>query len=132
MRQEIYIANELSRFHAECLRYDKAPIHERREAKRKLLEHLNTTQGIEHFTRSAEWLINGTYGAGPYFAFCSLSKRSNRPAWLFNYTAQLEYMTSNEHARKAWHELDKNTQESINSQLQAIIDAFDEEESEVA
>jgi len=95
------------------------PLSERRENR---IEYVNDlTNNPEIIIDRIGWIINGTYGFGPYNAFKKLSKRMNRRAWLFIVLAAIEWGVSNEFSRGVWNDLPKELQNKINAGIDEEI-----------
>ena len=122
-----YEMTERMRFNRELEVINKKPLLERKEARDKLTDELSTLEGARHFLTCCDFLLNGDYGAGAKFTWDSLTKRMNRRAWIFITVSQIEYGTSNEHAREVWGKLSATTQQLINNELDELIKLYEEE-----
>ena len=73
------------------------------------------------------WVMNGSYGAGVYYDYRRLSKRSNRVAYLAIMVAALDLNCPNAFARQAFNELSQDCQNQITALIKAEIEKDDEE-----
>lgn len=123
-----YVQSELSRFRKERHQIENAPLPELKEGAADLKKFLE--EDFQHLLTQAQWIIDGSYGAGCQFAWQKLSKRMNRRAWLFNTYAIHAHRTNQRLASKVWHLLDTDLQAAINAGLDKIINEFDRRQEE--
>lgn len=72
-----------------------------------------------------EWLLDGNYGFGSYDMAREVitHTRMNRPAWLGQTIAALEWQCPNDYARKAWNKLSDEQKGSLTAKINAVIES---------
>ncbi len=119
-----YHTAEIIRHNKELAAISNDSLDDRKESERTFISEVVLSR--PSFYEAVSFLLNGSYGSGAYFAFCTLSKRSNRRAWLFTTVATLEYRVPMRAACKVWKFLHPDIQADINEKLDAMIAEHDE------
>lgn len=110
-------------FNSQIRRVESAPLTERQEARADWQEALKDPALV---CERIEWLLDGNYGYGSYEEATTTihNKRMNRPAWLGQVIAALEWQCPNNFARQAWNKLTTDEQENITAMINKVIEKY--------
>lgn len=110
-------------FNRQMAHAEKAPLEERRAAGIEWAQALKESPEI--VVERIEWLIDGNYGWESYEIAREVirNKRMNRPAWLGQTIANLEWNCPSDRARAGWNKLTPQEQESITEKIMDAIQA---------
>lgn len=122
MNTEEYESRELAAWRKQISDLEHAPLAERREAKALWLEALRAPRLLRE---RAEWLMAGSYGAGPLIDVnASLARRRvNHIAYVAQALAAAEWMCPPREARIAYSALTPAEQVAANEAILAAITA---------
>ena len=97
---------------------------ERTENNREMFSHLCDNPAL--VAERIGWLIDGNYGYGAYQAWREIANsRMNKPAWLLQTIAALEWRVNARDLNKLWHKLSTDQQEKINHYIGLAIKAYE-------
>lgn len=77
--------------------------------------------------RLLEFLTSGAYGQAPIIEFARLTRRMNRPAWLFNTAIAEEFGIHESDARRVWRMLSDADKAQAQTLCDAALAQIDEE-----
>jgi len=123
MNQATYESNEAKTLANQIARVERAPLHERREAKADFFGLL-TDPAI--LAQRVGWLFDGNYGFGAMMKARDIAARPklNRIAGISQLIAALECLCSSDMARKAYMSLTDEQKNAANAAIQTEIDSF--------
>lgn len=123
-----YNNNELHQYHKQLREIDQQSKQDKAEARADMLNWLNNDAA--HFGERAGWILNGSYGYGPFYAalqILNMSERANKRAALFGMLAALECRVNQRDANAIYNKLTGAQQAALNAAIQKEIDDFIEE-----
>lgn len=120
-----YDMRERSDFHRDLQRVEKMPLRERQHNAQEFAHALARAVTYDHnvVLERMEWLLNGSYGKGPYDAAHEVirNKRMNRAAWLTMTIASLEWHAPHAMSARAWNKLDLTQKMALNKAIERLI-----------
>ena len=130
-----YNNNELHQYHKQLREIDQQSKQDKAEARADMLNWLNNDAA--HFGERAGWILNGSYGYGPFYAALQIlnmseraNKRANKRAALFGMLAALECRVNQRDANTIYNKLTGAQQAALNAAIQKEIDDFIQEQRE--
>lgn len=111
-------------FNKQIREVEHASLEDRQAARAEWLDVLQND--ADTLIERIEWLLDGNYG----FGACEVArevlpnKRMNRPAWLGQCIAAVEWKCPNNFARWAWNQLPENRQVALTALIESVIDQY--------
>lgn len=115
-----YELNEVTRFIKQINEIERAPLAERKEGASDY--HAAMRNEPAQVATLIGYLLDGSYGQGAYLkAWECIHSRMNKPAYLSQVIAALEYRCPADMARKMWHALTPEEKTALDHAIQTTL-----------
>jgi hypothetical protein len=122
MEAQAYDLAEIARLNTQLEAVERAPLSERKEARRDYFKTLGCSAGPEIIARRIGWLLQGDYNHGAKLAARRIVEtHGNQAAQLRQLLAAVEYHCPAAFARGAWCKLAPARQKTVNEEITMAI-----------